>query len=177
MVGALIFFILLVASLAISVLFVPANGEGTKTTRSNFTKTATITERGVPTMADQLRVYVPNSVIQSCVTGVLIAKGFDKECAYARAASFNDPHAEPMIKNTLREVASVILTLQAHGRLAGCATCGEADGVVIHATKIGEPESREYVQECGVCKQWYDKKDPKAVEYHAAAVHKPQIAN
>lgn len=56
-------------------------------------------------------------VLTACMTGVLVCRGFPDDEAQTYAATIESPHPDKPIVELAREMASVFLTLQAHGKM------------------------------------------------------------
>lgn len=62
---------------------------------------------------------MPFAILEACIIGVLICRGFEEGVAREYARSIASPHPDAPVKALVKEVASVILTLKAHGMLVG----------------------------------------------------------
>jgi hypothetical protein len=62
-------------------------------------------------------MYVDPKVLTACMTGVLICRGFPEDEARAYADTITKPSPDKPIMELARELASVFLTLEAHGKL------------------------------------------------------------
>lgn len=56
-------------------------------------------------------------VLVHCMAGVLICRGFTENEAKEYAAKIYQPHPDKPLVELAREIASVFLTLQAHGKM------------------------------------------------------------
>jgi hypothetical protein len=63
-------------------------------------------------------MYVNPKILTACMAGVLICRGFPEGEALTYAETITKPNPDKPIADLCREVSSVFLTLQAHGKMA-----------------------------------------------------------
>lgn len=57
-------------------------------------------------------------VLKACMAGVMICRGYSEDEAKRRAETVDQPDPHRPIVELAREIASVFLTLQAHGKMS-----------------------------------------------------------
>jgi hypothetical protein len=62
-------------------------------------------------------MYVDPKILTACMTGVFVCRGFPNDEARAYAETITKPHPDKPVIDLSREIASVFLTLQAHGKM------------------------------------------------------------